>query len=336
MGQITAFPFGVSSWGQPVGGSGFLPVMGGGGSAKAYFVDPANGSDGNTGLSPDKPLDTIAAAYAKTVDGQGDVVYLMNDGGTSGSARESAAITWSNSNTHLVGLGAPAVNQRARITPTSGSTDVDAYTPFLTLSGSGCIISNVSFVQGNSENGKASVGILMSGSRNYLGNVSVLTGQHANQGDETSYFMQVTGSENVVERCYIGTDTVAYGTAGKTSASVRFGSGSSDQATRNIFRDCVFPLYADADTHAFIRTVTAFDTQRWNLFEGCNFVNTGTQTLTAAVTWADTTGICLLKDCAFYGAADITVADSVYVQVAGATFNGAATGLGLYTSVDIS
>jgi len=119
--------------------------------------------------------DVPVGTYTLTVDKRGDVIYLLNDGNTTGSARETAALVWAKDNTHLVGLCAPAVNQRSRITPTSGSTDVDAYTPFLTVSGHGNIFQNIALVQGNSEDGKASVGILNSGNRNYFNNVIVLS-----------------------------------------------------------------------------------------------------------------------------------------------------------------
>ena len=333
---LTAFPHGISSFGSPMGG--ILPVMGGRiaatGDAKVFFVDPANGSDGNLGESPDRALDTVTAAYNKTVDKRGDVIYLLNDGNTSGSARESGGITWSNDNTHLVGLCAPAINQRSRITPTSGSTDVDAFTPFLTVSGNGNIFMNISLVQGNSEDGKASVGISCTGLRNYFSDVSVLTGQHANQGDEVSYNVQITGEENVFEKCYIGTDTIARGN-NAASANVRFGSGATDQATRNIFRGCFFPMFADDTEPIFIAAPTTNDTMRWNLFDGCNFINTGSSTIAAAVSWADTSGKCFIKDSAFYGMTDVTAADSSQVFLYGIS-GSSVVDVGHYKGVDIA
>ena len=96
---ITPYPHGISSFGSPV----FGLLMGGRiaatGDAKHYFVDPANGTDGNNGLSPEKAMATVSAAYAKTVDKSGDVIHLLNDGNTSGSSVEDATITWSNDNT---------------------------------------------------------------------------------------------------------------------------------------------------------------------------------------------------------------------------------------------
>ena len=337
--MVSHFQHGISSWGSPVmGGSGTLPVMGGRinatGDAKVYFVDPANGSDGNTGLSPDKALDTVTTAYNKTVDTAGDTIYLLNDGNTSGSAREAAGITWSNDNTHLVGLCAPSINQRSRITPASGTTDVDAFTPFITVSGNGNIFQNISLVQGNSEDGKASVGISCTGLRNYFNNVSVLTGQHANQGDEVSYSVQITGEENVFENCYIGTDTIARGN-NAASANVRFGSGATDQAARNIFRNCVFVMFADDTEPLFISMQDGNDAMRWNLFDNCNFLNTGSSTIDAAVVWTGSSSRLFLKDCAFFGMTDITAADSTSVFMYGVS-GSSVVDVGHYKGVDIA
>ena len=63
---MTTFGDGVFQYGGMPLGAGMLPLMGG--SGKVYFVDPANGSDGNTGLEPGRALDTVGAAYAKCID----------------------------------------------------------------------------------------------------------------------------------------------------------------------------------------------------------------------------------------------------------------------------
>ena len=313
--------------GVPVTGGGMLPVLGGG--AKAFFVDPVNGADGNGGLSPKvgDTLKTVSTAYGLCTANRGDVVYILNDGNTSGSVRETAALVWAKDNTHLVGLCAPSINQRARITPpTASAVDVDAFTPFLTVSADGCIFQNFSLVQGQSENGKASVGILCSGLRNYFSNISVLTGQHANQGDEASTNVQVTGEENTFENCYIGTDTIARG--GAISSNVKFGAGASDEAARNTFKNCVFPMFADDTDPFFILATAAADTSRWNLFDGCSFINTGTSTLAGGVSWSGN-GPVFLKDCSFYGCTDVTAATNTSVLISGNVI-GTTTDAGLY------
>ena len=70
-------------------------------------VDPARGSDGNKGTF-ERPLATVTKAYSLTTDKSGDVVYLMNDGNTSGTSRDTATIAWANDNVHLIGLCAPS------------------------------------------------------------------------------------------------------------------------------------------------------------------------------------------------------------------------------------
>jgi len=332
---MTTVKDGLFQYGGSAVGSGMLPVMGQtgtSGASKAFFVHGALGNDGNNGRSPLAPLKTVTAAYGLCTSGAGDTVYILNDGSTTATVRD-AALVWSKSNTHLVGLGAPAINNRARISPPSGTTDVDAYTPYLTLSGSGCVISNVSWFQGNSEDGKASVGVKVSGSRNFFDRVSIITGAHANQGDEVTYNLQVTGSENVFENCYIGQDTAAR--SNFASANVRFGAGGAEQATRNVFRNCIFPMWADGAGPIFIAATTAFDTDRWNLFQNCDFINTGTSTITQGISWADTTGKCFLHDCSFYGLTDITTGSSAYVQISGNVV-GSTNDIGMYGTATTS
>ncbi len=329
------FPHGITSFGIPLlGGGGTLPLMGANG--KVLFVDPANGSDSNAGTSPKNALDTVAAAYAKTESGRGDVVYLMSDGSATGTARD-AAITWSNNNTHLVGLCAPTtVNQRARIAPPTSETDVDAYTPYITLSGSGCCFANFSIFQGNSEDGKSSIGVKVSGSRNYFANVSILNGAHENQGDEATTNLQVTGSENTFDDCYIGVDTVARGN-NAISRNIQLGSNAADEATRNIFRRCFFPCFADDTEPCFIYVQGLTDIQRWNFFQNCVGINTGTATLDAAVkTPGSVTGKLFLKDCAFYGVTDITAADCSDVLLYGISAGLGVVDVGHFKGVDIA
>jgi hypothetical protein len=45
--------------------------------SNVYVVDPANGDDDNRGTSFEKPLLTLAAAYAKCVTNQNDCVAIV-------------------------------------------------------------------------------------------------------------------------------------------------------------------------------------------------------------------------------------------------------------------
>lgn len=329
---MSTFPDGLFQYGgMPVGLGSFFPAIRK--DAKIYFVDPANGNDNNSGLSPDQALDTVEAAYNKTVSKQGDIVFLLGDGSTTGTARDNA-IVWANSNTHLIGVTAPGLNRRARIAPPSTDTsDVDAYTPYITLSGSGCIFANFSIFQGNTEDSKSSIGITLSGNQNYLYNVDILNGAATNQGDEACYNLNITGSENVIEKCFIGTDTYSRGN-NAASANVKFGGA------RNVLRDCILSMYAD-DTEPIFVLAEASCGDRWHLMERCVCVNTS-PVLTAATTidqgvsWSNTAGcMLLLKDTAFYGCTDVTTADSTKVVVYAPT-PGTPVDAGLFKGVDVA
>lgn len=319
---ITPFPHGVSSFGVPVmgGGGWMLPRMGGriagSGSAKVFFVDPANGSDSNIGTDPDHALDTVSAAYAKTVDKRGDVIYLLNDGNTTGTSREDATITWSNDNTHLVGLCAPSmISQRARISPpTSQATIV---TPQLIVSGNGNYFGNLSFFEGTDENSVASECIRVTGHRNVFDNVAMMnlgepTNAHAGDEANSCHLKISGGEENLFINCYIGLDTAARST---TNANVELVSA----AARNVFRDCIFPAFADNAGALFVKVDGSGDIDRFVLFDRCIFINATNSTATTMTggmdVHASAGGHVIVKDCMLIGATDWEAADSTVIQL---------------------
>lgn len=311
---LTNFPFGVTSFGMPLLG-GPLPILGG--NAKCFFVDPANGTDDPShGSSPDKAFDTVSYAYSQCQDKRGDIVYLLNDGNTSGTSRESATITWAKDNTHLVGLCAPSMlSQRARISPPTSQTTI--VTPQLIVSADGCIFANIAFFEGTNEDSVASEAVRVTGSRNYFYNVAMqnmgdLTSGHS--GDEAgSCNLKISGGgENLFEKCCIGLDTVA-----RTGANANVELLSA--TTRNIFRDCIFPCLADAADPLFVKADGAGDIDRFVLFDRCIFINatnsTGTAMTAAINAHASAGGHVIVKDCMLVGANDWTAADSTVVRL---------------------
>ena len=341
-GPAVNFSDGVASYGVPLlgGGSFTIPPMGGriagtSGDARYFFVDPANGSNSNDGLSPATALDTVSAAYAKTVDKRGDVIYLLNDGNTSGTSREDATITWSNDNTHLIGWCAPSmISQRARISPSSGNTEI--VTPQLTVSGSGCMFANFALFEGTDENSVASECVRVTGHRNVFSNVSMMNlGEvsNAHAGDEAnSCHLKISGGEeNLFLNCYIGLDTAPRST---TNANVELVSA----AARNIFVDCIFPAFADSATALFVKADGSGDIDRFNIFRNCLFINadnSSATTMTAAINaHASAGGHIVIDDCGLIGCTDWTATDSSVVRLLGAA--PAALTTGIAVSVDVS
>ena len=80
--------------------------------SKVFVVDAVNGSDSNPGTKWDAPLASVEAAYAKCTTLKNDAVLLVGNG-TSNTA--AAAIVWSKSFTHLIGINSGGPEPRSRI-----------------------------------------------------------------------------------------------------------------------------------------------------------------------------------------------------------------------------
>lgn len=338
---FTNFPNGVSSFGMPVFGGQFsVPIMGK--SGKAFFVDPARGSDGNRGTSMREALATVSKAYSLTTDKAGDVIYLLNDGNTSGTSRDAATITWANDNTHLIGLAAPTLlSQRARISPPTSATAI--VTPQLKITGHGNIFANFALFEGTSQDSVASVGIeIETGTRNYFWNVAIMnmgdaTAGHSGDEANSAHLLLDGASENTFDNCYIGLDTA---TRTAANASVRFRKNGSNTAARNVFRNCVFPMMADADAPLFIDANESGCVDRWNLFDHCIFTNavgsTSTAQTAASAIHASAGGVFLMKDCMLVGAADWHATDTANMKLVGHAWSTDDVTIGIAADVDVT
>jgi hypothetical protein len=182
--SLTNFPNGITSFGVPVLGTiGGLPFTG-----NYYFVDPVNGADGNEG-TPELPLKTLYGALAKCTAGNNDVVVLVGNGSSTGSARLSTALAqsinsaattgtlnWNKDATHLIGVAAPtSVAQRARIAPPTGTYTAATFNSdaFINVTASGCYFANLSVFCGFSTGSASMIAWTDSGSRNAYSNVNI-------------------------------------------------------------------------------------------------------------------------------------------------------------------
>lgn len=278
-------------------------------NSNIYIVDPVNGDDDNLGDRWTKPLKTVAAAYAKCVTNQHDVVVMV---GSPTADNPTAAIVWAKNFTHLVGLTSPlpGMGQRARIV---NHADNDLAVLF-TLSGYGCIVKNVQFFDGKN---KAEDGacVLVSGNRNYFENVFA-----AGMGDATalgpatragSYSLKVSGEENCFRDCTIGVDTVARSAANSElivsgarnrfihcdirSQSTEAGKflvkidNSAGDLRDTIFEDCLFYNYtanwAGGIDNAF--DMPAAGNTHWVILRGNNLLVGLNNAANATMGWAD-------------------------------------------------
>lgn len=236
-----------------------------------YYLDPKNGNDNWNGQSPVSqgggvgPVKTLAIGYGLLSSGNNDVLVLIGDGTTNGTARLSSAFTWSKNAAHMIGICAPSlVSQRARIAPTAGVT---AFANFFTVSGNGCYFSNIQFFQGFNTGTTAQICLTVSGQRNVFSNCSIDgMGDAASAQDTASRSLLVSGGENRFTGCSIGVDTVTRTVA---NYSVEF----SGNCARNAFEDCVFPIASSSTSAAILYTAAGAAIDRYTLFKRCVFIS---------------------------------------------------------------
>lgn len=241
----TKFPALSSQFGMPLYGVSGLPPFAG----NYFWVDGTNGSNGNTG-GPQDPFQTLAYALTQAVDGNNDVIFLT------GTVALTAALTWSKSRTHLVGLGS------ASITGIAGTV----FTPLMTLSGSDCIIRNVNLTHGFA-NASAQICLDVTGSRNLVEDCNIVGMANATAGAQAGgRSLRIAGGVlNEFTRCQIGAGTVARSAA---NASLEF----TTAASQNYFTECNFPIQTSSAAALFIN-VPAAGLADWAILKDCSFIN---------------------------------------------------------------
>lgn len=283
-----------------LGGMPVLPGLPFSMNQKIYFVDPANGSDGNDGRTPENALAGLEAAYAKCVANQHDIVFYI--AGSSGN-NLAAALTWAKNYTHLIGLCAPTeVAQRARIFQTSTLTGAS---PLLTISASGCIFKNFYIFQGV-DDATSLINVSVTGGRNYFENVHFAGGGHATQAVDGGASLKLDGAEeNTFVRCTIGVDTI-------DAATGMMGILFDGEAHRNLFRECTVRIRAGNGGAGFVEVADATGIDRDNTFIDCLFLNNSGTDLTSGFVIPAGMGAprkILLKDCMILGTAKLDAND---------------------------
>lgn len=303
---------------------GGMPVTGGippfvSVNSKVFYVDPVNGSDGNSGSSPSTALASLYRAHYLMTSGNNDVCFLIGNGAASGTCRLSTAnaiaaqgpseavattgtLTWSKNACHLIGIAAPGPWARARIAAPTGTYTVTTFgsSNFVVVSGNGCYIKNISMYQQFSTGAADEVCLTVTGDYNVFDNclIAGLQSTAAAQGTSARSLQITGGDDNLFVNCEIGTDTVTRTVA---NASVGFATGSA----RNRFKGCTFPMYTSAATSVFGTVGAASGCDRFTLFEDCVFLNamdSGSTALTGAFSLAASAGGCMvIRDCGLVG-----------------------------------
>lgn len=241
------------------------------------FVDYQHGHDNSgNGYSIRRPLKTLEYAYSLTKNANNDVVCVLGSATSTGGTSQyiSTELTWANSLTHLIGIGAPAVlNGRVRVAHISSFT-ADAGTLF-TLSGTGCLIENITFYDGVTHADRIAMSI--TGNENKIKDCSILglCGALAAADAGSSCLLISGGQENTILNTHIGTNTVLRSAA---NANIRLRS----QAARNSFENVVARCYTSAAGSLLVDADQASAISREQMFKGFQGINIPTGLETSA------------------------------------------------------
>lgn len=198
---------------------------------------------------------THAIAHGLTTSGRNDAVFTTPETHTL-----AAALTWSNSNTHLVGMhSASPWSNNCKILQT-GST---AQSPAVTISGSDNLIANLHFqMDGTSAN--QHILVSNTGSGNHYENCWFEGPTNATQADDTAVeTVTVDGGGNYFKSCMLGT------TACQSNGAAVLGFTGS--AYRSTFQDCVFYQNIDGTSAVLIDVSAAYDISGAQFFKNCIF-----------------------------------------------------------------
>ena len=312
---------------------GGVPVGGLFSTGKAWFVKPSTGSDGNTGRTPGRALQTLAKALEKATANAGDVVYLIAESNTAASTTDyqSVVLDWNKDGVHLVGIGSTTmIGQRSRVSNLSTATAI--VDGLFIVSADNCIIKNIEVFQGQGGTNPtgASIAVSVTGQRNHFVNCQISGIGHSELDDSTSRSLKVSGSENTFSHCYIGLDTILRATA---TAEVEIAA----TAARNIFEDCIFNSYTSLST---FKAVAATTLERFVIFKDCMFIAvqgiTSAVAPTGAISNTTPNGQINMLGGGVFGYADVTTADdskTYLLSYSGLAANRVDQGVGTGTDV---
>lgn len=282
MPAMTNFPYGVSSFGVPLIGSGPLLATG-----KFFFVSSGNtGADGNyRGTDADHPLATIQFAIGLCVANRGDVIILMP--GHAESITAAGSLAMNKAGVRVIGIGRGANRPTLTFSTVVGATiamsanscsfenvifdytGIDAITTGINVTASDCAIQNCKFIMSNSTN-QATNGITLgSGANNFFALDNEVLANNA--GADTWLTSAVTIANVTLQRNRISGDFAVAAVNNATNAWARC------VITHNLF-------YILGTGKAIILVSTASGMIGWNMTQiTANIAAGGSMTAAAAL-----------------------------------------------------
>ena len=242
---LTNFPNGATSFGIPVIGGGVPSSFG-----NYFFVDAANGSDGNAGTSPASPFKTLTAAYNAATTDNDDVISLR---GTVTFIADSP-ILWAKNRIHVVGMDGTfgrVTDQGARVA--TATTDTTPYV--IRVTGTRNSFSNIKFIQNSTQVTALSV-VEDGGEGTVFVNCSGIFGVSTNLNLTTSREFVMGGDSGLRIGCSWGTDVLLTSGARAVVSMEVVPGGSADGAKSNRVIDEEMVILSSSATANLLRLST--------------------------------------------------------------------------------
>lgn len=280
------------------------------------YVKPVSGNDGNTGLTPDAAVKTLAKALTIATANQNDTVYMFAEGNSASATTDyqSVTLTWNKDMVHLVGVNCgPLLGQRSRIAFVS---TYDTASNLFTLTADHCRIENIEFFAGVAGTNPTGCLLINGGQRNHFKNCQISGIGNDNNDIAGAYSLYLKGNatENVFEDCVIGLDTVSRGSADsiyEIYMNTDTGVVSGAKPARNVFRRCYIIGLASSTSQYFFLKIASGGADRFVMFDQCTFINAssnvggGATPAYAFSVASDANGVVILKDSCVVGASEL-------------------------------
>jgi hypothetical protein len=239
-----------------------------------YFVDGYAGNNNYDGLTPEAPLLTLAAAYAKCTTGRGDGIVILSRtiSGTSYSPTQTSRLVWTKYGITVVGIASPNVYfGRARLTHTTGA---DSLTALIQLTGQNNTFINIDFYNSPENDGDPVSATAVVSAIQIIGVRNTLIGCHLNCTPQSAnaYKCDVelgAGSDETrIVDCFFGSSS--YDAGNNAACWVYMSAGA--MAAQRFFQHCTFLQQVSAGT-AFgaIKSGGATSMNGVDIYEDCTF-----------------------------------------------------------------
>lgn len=265
--SLTNFPNGLSSFGVPVIGGGYIPAT----SGNYIFVNYTTGDDGTPlrAVSVSKPLKTVARAYELATSNNDDVIVLM------GNATHvlTSMLTVSKNRVHFVGMDgtsgrAYGNNAKVSLGVTTAATDIGT----MLNTGVRNSFTNIKFINGNTVT-EGIYCVVEGGEYALYTNCEIYKSTDLDVTGAAE--MVMNGDSTQMINCTIGSLADARsGSVIRANVLVTKGLAGSGKVARDVlFQGCRFWVQSTNTANRFVYGANATDVERVMEFDHCSFIN---------------------------------------------------------------